>query len=87
MGAMASQIPSLTIVYSPVYSGADKIKQLRVTGRCAVNSRGTGEFPAKMASNAENISIWWRHHTLMLMKICIKSRVLYPQLSKSTLKQ
>ena len=26
------------------------------------NSPGTGEFPAQMASNAENISIWWRHH-------------------------
>ena len=23
---------------------------------------GTGEFPAQMASNAENASIWWRHH-------------------------
>ena len=22
----------------------------------------TGEFPARMASNAENIFIWWRHH-------------------------
>ena len=22
---------------------------------------GTGEFPAQMASNAENVSIWWRH--------------------------
>ena len=22
----------------------------------------TGEFPAQMASNAENASIWWRHH-------------------------
>ena len=21
----------------------------------------TGEFPAQIASNAENISIWWRH--------------------------
>ena len=21
-----------------------------------------GEFPAQMASNAENVSIWWRHH-------------------------
>ena len=26
------------------------------------NSPGTGEFPAQMASNAENVSIWWRHH-------------------------
>ena len=23
---------------------------------------GTGEFPAQRASNAENGSIWWRHH-------------------------
>ena len=23
---------------------------------------GTGEFPAQRASNAENVSIWWRHH-------------------------
>ena len=22
----------------------------------------TGEFPAQRASNAENFSIWWRHH-------------------------
>ena len=22
----------------------------------------TGEFPAQMASNAENVSIWWRNH-------------------------
>ena len=21
-----------------------------------------GEFPAQMASNAENVSVWWRHH-------------------------
>ena len=26
------------------------------------NSPGTGEFPAQMASNADNVSIWWRHH-------------------------
>ena len=28
----------------------------------AGNSPVTGEFPAQMASNAENVSIWWRHH-------------------------
>ena len=56
MGAIASQITSLTIVYSIVYS------KLRVTGLCEGNSPGTGEFPAQMASNAENVSIWWRHH-------------------------
>ena len=39
-----------------------KTSKLRVTGRCAVNSPGTGEFSAQMASYAENVSIWWRHH-------------------------
>ena len=39
-----------------------KTSKLRVTGLCAGNSPGTGEFPAQRASNAENASIWWRHH-------------------------
>ena len=39
-----------------------KIAKLRVTGLCAGNSQGTGEFLAQMASNAENVSILWRHH-------------------------
>ena len=39
-----------------------KISKLRVTGLCAGNSPETGEFPAQIASNADNVSIWWRHH-------------------------
>ena len=39
-----------------------KTSKLRVTGLCAGNSPGTGEFPAQMASYAENVSIWWRHN-------------------------
>ena len=39
-----------------------KTSKLRVTGLCAGNSPGTGEFPAQMASTTENVSIWWRHH-------------------------
>ena len=39
-----------------------KTSKIRVTGLCAGNSPGTGEFPTKMANNAENVSIWWRHH-------------------------
>ena len=35
-----------------------KTSEFRVTGLCA----GTGEVPAQMASNAENVFIWWRHH-------------------------
>ena len=41
-----------------------KTSKLRVTGLCAGNSPGTGEFPAQMASYAENVSIWWRHHEI-----------------------
>ena len=41
-----------------------KASKLRVTGLCMGNSPGTGEFPAQSASNAENVSIWWRHHAI-----------------------
>ena len=39
-----------------------KTSKPRVTGLCAGNSPGTGKFPAQMASNTENVSIWWCHH-------------------------
>ena len=39
-----------------------KASKLRVTGLCTGNSPATGEFPAQRASNAEYVSIWWRHH-------------------------
>ena len=35
-----------------------KTSKLRVIGFCAGNSAATGEFPAQMASSAENVSIW-----------------------------
>ena len=39
-----------------------KTSKLRVTGLCEGNSPETGEFPAQRVSNAEIVSIWWRHH-------------------------
>ena len=39
-----------------------RTSKLRVTGLCVGNSLGTGEFLAQMASNAGNVSFWWRHH-------------------------
>ena len=39
-----------------------KTSKLRVTGLCAGSSPVTGEFLAQMASNTENVSIWWSHH-------------------------
>ena len=64
MSAMASQITSLTIVCSTVYSRrrSKKTSKLCVTGLFVGNSPVTGEFPTQRASNAENVSIWWRHH-------------------------
>ena len=70
VGAMAYRITSLTTVYSTVYSDADKrnTKAPRHWPLCE-NSLGTGEFHAQMASNAENVSIWWRHHDYLLWAI------------------
>ena len=48
-----------------------KTSKLRVTGLCAGNSPGTGEFPAQMASKAENVSIWWRHHDSKVWTVCM----------------
>ena len=64
MGVIASLITSLTIVYSTFYSDVDQRKHQSSASLAFVlgNSPGTGEFPAQMASNAENVSIWWRHH-------------------------
>ena len=44
-----------------------KESKLRATGLCVGNSPVTGEFPAQMASNAETVSIWWRHHVRTLL--------------------
>ena len=64
MSTMAYQVTSLTSVYSTVYSRrrSKKTLKLRVAGLCEVNSAVTGEFSAQRASNAENVSTWWRHH-------------------------
>ena len=63
MGFISSQITSLTIVYSIVYSDADQRKHQSSASLALVQGiHRFGEFPVQMASNAENVSIWWRHH-------------------------
>ena len=42
-----------------------KTSKLRASGLCVGNSPVTGEFPTQRASNAEDGSIWWRHHDTM----------------------
>ena len=62
MSAMASQITwRLECFLNRLFGHrSKKTSKLRVTGLCVGNSPVTGEFPAQMASNAENVSIWWR---------------------------
>ena len=55
MGSMASQITSLL-------NRLSRCRSKKTTGLCEGNSPVTGLFPALRASNAENDSIWWRHH-------------------------
>ena len=57
MGAMASQTTSLKIDYSIIYSDADQKQNLSSASLAFVPD----EFPAQMASCAENVSILWRH--------------------------
>ena len=65
-----------------------KTSKLRVTGLCEGNLLVTREFPTQMASNAENVSIWWRHHVnhkLMLkMKKAQKFRITDPLWTECT---
>ena len=61
MGAMASQINSLTIVYSSVYSSADQGRH-QSSGSLAF-VWGIHQW-SENSSNAENVSIWWRHHVV-----------------------
>ena len=60
MGAMASQITGFSIVYSTACSGADKKNHQSSASLAFV--RGIHRRPAQRASNAGNVSIWWRHH-------------------------
>ena len=81
------------IVYSTVYSGADKKKKksLRATGLCAGNSPADDrcEFPAQKASNAEmfpldyvimaiNGTLFTITHSLILEMMCVMKTTLLP---------
>ena len=55
-----------------------KTSKLRVTGLCEGNSSVADEFPAQRASNAANVSIWWRHHGHCVFRALFRA----PQLSQ-----
>ena len=65
MSPMASQITSLTIVYLTVYSGADHRKHQSSASLAFVRGIHRDRWiPRAKASNADNVSIWWRHDVL-----------------------
>ena len=67
MGVMLSQIPALLLFTRPfIQAQIKETSKLRVTGV-------TGEFPTQMASNAENVPIWWRHHVTLTQRIFANS--------------
>ena len=76
VSAMASQITGVLIGYLTLLfrRRSKETSKLRITGLCEGNSSVTGEFPAQRASNAKNVSIWWRHHVL------VQAGVIHPRL-------
>ena len=71
MSAMASQIPSLTIVYSTVYSGTDD-RNIKAPRHWPLWGEFAGDrwIPEQRASEAENVSIWLRYHVVDMNKAC-----------------
>ena len=76
MTAMASQTTRVSIVCSTVCSSADQASKPRVAS--LYNGKSTGDcwFPSQRASNAENVSIWWRHHLKVMTMVGILSTLL-----------
>ena len=68
MGPMASQITVPPLFTQPFIQAQIK-ENINVIGICAGNSPLTGEFLAQMASNVENVSIWWRYHEALKNRV------------------
>ena len=63
MSTIASNLWRLECLLNRLFRRiSKKTSKLRLTGLCEVNSSVAGEFLSHRSSNAENISIWWRHH-------------------------
>ena len=75
MSTMASQITSISIVYSAICSGAHKRKHQSSALLAFVRAihRWLVDSPPQRSSNAENVSIWRRHHDLTPFQVWINS--------------
>ena len=65
MGTLASQITDDCLLNRLLRHRSMKTSKIRITGLCEGNPPVTGGFPSQRASNAENVSIWWRHHAMV----------------------
>ena len=59
-GSVSNHQPNNCLLNRLFRRRSKKTLKLYVTGLCAGNLPGTSDFPAQMASNAENV--WWSHH-------------------------
>ena len=66
MSAMASQITTLAIVYSSVYSNADERKHQSSASLAFVGGIHRWWIPCTKGQKRGNFSIWWRHHEVFL---------------------
>ena len=86
ISAMASPITGFSIVCSTVCSGTDQRKHQSFASLVFVKGihRWPGGFPSQRASDAENVSIWWRHvnsksdlsFTLVIFICCMQYRII-----------
>ena len=60
---------------------SQKTTKLCVTGLCEGTPPMTGGFPSQEANDAENVSIWWRHHGMRIISSdLISFVVLWPRI-------
>ena len=62
MTTMKSQITSLTVVYSNVYSDADERKHQSSALLAFVGGIHRDRWIPRTKGQLPNVSIWWRHH-------------------------
>ena len=80
MSATVSQITSLKIVFSTVYSAADQ-RNIKAPRHWPLWGEFTGDRWKKRASDAENVSFWWCHHIQIITKLTSFSMIWYRLIS------
>ena len=83
MTMMASQITSLTIVFSTIYSGADQRKHQSSMSLAFVRGIHLDEFPVQKASKAENVS--FDMSFLETKHVCGASQTIHMSSTRATL--